>query len=174
MENPETITIAISRADGGMTVKRIILPEFGEVTPEAIEAELAKRPHMFANHLGWEIVPDDYVDANTDRTFRAAWRHNPGGPKPDHDMGKARDIQRDNLRRARANPLEALDTAYLLADEQGDQARKLDVAAQKQKLRDVTTDSRIEAAATVEELKALTLDVLTGDRMETQRERETR
>ena len=75
-------------------------------------------------------------------------------------MTAARGIHRDNLRAERAPKLAALDVAYMKALEQsGDTAA---IAAQKQALRDVTGDALIEAAATADALKALTLDVLTA------------
>ena len=172
---PEVVTVAINRADGGMTVKRIIRTEFWpleddddfpvpsfhrDVTPEFIEAELAKRPWMFANNLGWEIVPEDYIDENTEQTYRNAWKHTPGQKKPGHDMIKAKEIHRANLRIERMAELDRLDTAYMLADERGDVAGKQAIAAEKAKFRDVTADPRIEAAQTVEELLPLTLKEL--------------
>jgi hypothetical protein len=91
-----------------------------------------------------------------DRTFRGAWAFN--GAAVEIDMAAARGIHRDNLRAERAPKLAALDVAYMKALEQsGDTAA---IAAQKQALRDVTGDARIEAAATPDALKALTLDAL--------------
>ena len=93
-----------------------------------------------------------------DRTFRGAWQFN--GAAVDIDMAAARDIHRDNLRREREPKLAALDVDYMKALEQGGDTAA--IAAQKQALRDVTADARIEAAATPDELKALTLDALIG------------
>ena len=93
-----------------------------------------------------------------DRTFRGAWQFS--GSAVDIDMAAARDIHRDNLRQARKPLLDALDVDYMKALEQGGDTAA--IAAQKQVLRDVTADPRIDAAATPDELKALTLDVLTA------------
>ena len=94
----------------------------------------------------------------TDRVFRGAWQFN--GNAVEIDMAAARDIHRDNLRAERKPELEKLDVAYMKALEtNGDTAA---IAAQKQALRDVTADARIEAATTPDALKALTLDVLIG------------
>ena len=93
-----------------------------------------------------------------DRTFRGAWQFN--GAAVDIDMAAARDIHRDNLRREREPKLAALDVDYMKALEQGGDTAA--IAAQKQALRDVTADARIEAATTPDELKALTLDALIG------------
>ena len=94
----------------------------------------------------------------TDRTFRGAWQFN--GDAVEIDMVAARDIHRDNLRAERKPLLEALDVAYMRALE--DDTGTVDITAEKQALRDVTEDPRIDAAATPDELKALTLDVLTA------------
>jgi len=91
-----------------------------------------------------------------DRTFRGAWQFN--GSAVEIDMAKARDIHRDNLRAERAPKLAKLDVDYMKALEQGYVTTT--IAAEKQALRDVTADARIEAAATPDALKALTLDSL--------------
>lgn len=93
-----------------------------------------------------------------DRTFRGAWQFS--GDVVEIDMVKARDIHRDKLRAERAPRLEALDTAWFRAAETADTAAQADIAAQKQALRDVTADARIDATISPDELKALTLDAL--------------
>ena len=94
------------------------------------------------------------------RAFRNAWQF--AGPAVEVDMTKARGIQRDRLRAERAGRFAELDSEWFRADEASDAAKKADVAARKKKLRDVTADPRIEAAATPEALQALTLDALTA------------
>jgi len=93
-----------------------------------------------------------------DRTFRNAWQFK--GDAVEIDMPKARDIHRDVLRAERASKLDKLDVDWFRAVETGGDTAA--IAAEKQRLRDVTADSRIAAAKTPEELKALTLDVLIG------------
>ena len=93
-----------------------------------------------------------------DRTFRGAWQFD--GAAVEIDMAEAKEIHKDNLRAERKPLLDALDVDYMKALETGGDAAA--VAAQKQVLRDVTSDARIEAATTPEELKALTLEVLTA------------
>lgn len=93
-----------------------------------------------------------------DRTFRGAWQFD--GDAVEVDMVAARNIHRDAIRAERAPRLDALDTAWFRAAETNDTAAQTEIAAQKQALRDVTYDARIEAASTPEELKALTLDAL--------------
>jgi hypothetical protein len=75
------------------------------------------------------------------------------------DMEKARDIHRDKMRVARAPLLTTLDVAFQRALEQN--ANTATIVAQKQALRDVTSDPAIEAAQTVDQLKAVWPDILT-------------
>lgn len=70
------------------------------------------------------------------------------------NMTVARDVWRTRIRAARAPKLDALDVAYQRADEQGDGVAKQAIAAEKQALRDATSDPRIEAAATPDDLTA--------------------
>jgi len=74
------------------------------------------------------------------------------------NMEKARNIHREKMRAARAPLLAALDVAFQRALEQN--ANTATIVAQKQALRDVTSDPAIEAAQTVEELKAVWPEVL--------------
>jgi len=93
-----------------------------------------------------------------DRTFRGAWQFS--GDVVEVDMVIARDIHRDNLRLERAPQFEKLDAAWFRAAETNDTEAQASIAAQKQALRDVTSDPRIDAASRPDDLKALTLDVL--------------
>ncbi len=93
-----------------------------------------------------------------DRTFRNAWMWE--GSKIGHDMAKARDIKRAQLRKARRPLLEVLDIDYTRADERGDAEEKERIATRKQALRDVTVDPAIEAAQTPEELKQVWPEIL--------------
>ena len=95
----------------------------------------------------------------TDRTFRGAWQFNGAAVEVDMDAAKA--IHKDNLRAERKPRLEALDVAYMKALEAGSGAA--DIAAQKQTLRDITSDARIASATTPDELKALDLATLLGE-----------
>ena len=186
---PKVETVAVTREDGGVTVLRFVVEEYQKVrtlddtieravvhkplTDERVEASIAKRyepipghPSGIWNggngkrHVSWRRVANDYVDENTDRTYRNAWKDAPGRTKPDHDMVKARNLHRDILRRDRQPQLDNLDIQYVQADERNDRQAKATIAAQKQKIRDVTADPRIESAQTVDQLKALTLDAL--------------
>ncbi|HEX4843204.1 MAG TPA: hypothetical protein VFV57_05995 [Limnobacter sp.] len=71
------------------------------------------------------------------------------------NMEKARDIKRDMIRAERSPMLAALDVEFMRAVEAGDTAKQQEIAAEKQRLRDATAHPSIEAAQTVEELKAI-------------------
>lgn len=109
-------------------------------------------------NINGEVRDAASLTAPSDRTFRGAWTFN--GNAVGVDMAVARGIHRNNLRAQRSPRLEALDTAWFRAAETNDTASQADIASQKQALRDVTADPRIEAAATPDELNALTLDAL--------------
>ena len=180
--SPDVVTVAATRVDGGLTVSRFITQEYRAPTEEEIKngAPLVKIPNgkpreitpEFVNEVyarkrtggdvivSWEFVPNDYCDETTDRTFRNAWKHDRGGRKPKHDMPKAREIHRVYLRKARMAEFCRLDNDYRIADEAGDTKARKEIGALRQKFRDVTEDPRIEAAQTVEELKALRLEAL--------------
>jgi len=96
----------------------------------------------------------------TDRTFRGAWLFN--GDAVEVDMKLARDIHRETIRSERNAKFEKLDADWFRAAETNDTDAQAAIASQKQALRDVTGDDRIDAAATPDELKALTLTVLLG------------
>lgn len=146
--------IIYTRPDGGLSV---VHPVINTHPPENItEAEAEQR--------AWDRLPVDaigpqWVDSvPTDRTFRNAWVAVEG--RVDHDMSKAREIHKEALRSLRTPKLAALDVEYQRADEQGDTAKKQEIAAKKQSLRDATKHPAIVAAQTVEELKAAVPDDL--------------
>src|SRR5688572_16429081 len=127
MRQPEVVTVAVTRADGGVTVVRVITTEYGlegprwtvEPTEAYIQSVIDKYDWQGPlRPVSWRVVPNDYVNDQTDRTFRNAWKDGPR--KPDVDMPKAREIVRHRLREARAPLLDALDIAYQRADETED------------------------------------------------------
>ncbi|MEN9903425.1 MAG: hypothetical protein RL651_2089 [Pseudomonadota bacterium] len=134
--------IAVTRNDGGLSI-------YSSKHDTAEEAAVA-----LESVVPWSVVSFRQIDPGevpADRTFRNAWKAGVGSIE--HDMYKAREIHKENLRRMRAPKLALLDVAYMLADESGDTVEKQRIAAEKQKLRDVTADPAIDAAATPEELK---------------------
>ena len=95
----------------------------------------------------------------SDRTFREAWQYNEN--VIEINMTKAKEIHRDNLRAERTPRLEALDVSYMKALEAGSGAAE--IATQKQTLRDIIADARIDNAADADALKALDLATLLGE-----------
>lgn len=128
------------------------------VFSDDVAAAIAKTEQSYLNSpeiankapfKSWRIIDESEIPA--DRSYRNAWRDTGAGIE--HDMTRARDLHKDKLRREREPKLEALDVEYQRADEQGDNQKKQQIAAQKQALRDITKDPRIAAAKTIEQLK---------------------
>ena len=90
-----------------------------------------------------------------ERIFREAWSAPPEGSTViGVDMAKAKDVWRDKIRLARKQKLLDLDAAYMKALESGDTSAQSTAATKKQALRDAPANSAIEAATTVDQLKA--------------------
>ena len=68
------------------------------------------------------------------------------------DMAKAREIHKDNIRRARVDKLAELDVEFQKAQETS--ASTTDIVAKKNALRDAPAASGISTATTTDELKA--------------------
>ena len=79
------------------------------------------------------------------------------------NMDKAREIHKDNIRVARKPLLETKDVEFMRAVESADTVTQASVSAEKQALRDATSDPDIVAATTPEELKAAWKTDLLGD-----------
>lgn len=131
----------IKRADGGVSYTALrpgvepkeALAQWTEGKPAAwLPATIEPLP------TGW-LMPD--------RTFRDAVGH-------DHKvrMPLAREIHKERLRKLREPIMARLDVEYMRADEAGDTAAKLVIAAKKKLLRDVTADPAVASASTPEQL----------------------
>jgi hypothetical protein len=88
-----------------------------------------------------------------ERTLRDGWEANKDTGIISVNMDKAKDIWRDKIRQARVEPLAALDKAYMKALETS--ADTTQIIADKQALRDAPSLASIDAASTVDELKAI-------------------
>lgn len=97
---------------------------------------------------GVEYKIVDSSELPEDRTFRNAW-----GYDLKENIPKSKEIWKDKLRADRKPLLENLDVEYQKADEAGDSARKAEVAAQKQILRDIT--NLVDGCTTIEEIKSI-------------------
>lgn len=161
---PDQIKVLGTYADGGVAVIAFVTRSFRadgslhwerEPTVEAIDAECAKLSQVLPSPIvSWRIVADDAIPA--DRDYRNAWIDT--GNAVGHHMPRARELHRDKLRRAREPRLAALDVEYQRADEREDRAEKRRLAALKQALRDAPADPRIDAATTIAQLRAITLE----------------
>jgi hypothetical protein len=69
------------------------------------------------------------------------------------DISKAREIYKNRLREVRGNLFPALDIEFQRSFESG--VGKDEIAAKKQAFRDVTKDTRINSASSIDELKSL-------------------
>lgn len=147
--------IIYTRPDGGLSVVHPVINTYPQ-REQITEAEAEQR--------AWDKLPKDAINPQwvdsvpADRTFRNAWKAEGGAIV--HDMVKCRAIHRDVLRAKRQPLMAALDVEYMRADEAGDTAKKAEIAAKKQALRDVTKDPVIDAARTPEELKAIMPEAL--------------
>lgn len=94
----------------------------------------------------YKIVEDSEIPA--DRTFRNAWTFD-----LKEDIEKSKEIWKTKLRKDRAPLLSELDVEYQRADESGDAKRKSEIAAEKQKLRDVT--KLVDNCKTIEDIKKI-------------------
>lgn len=140
-------------ADGTLAVR-------GLGREETEEEFLTRVANHVASGREWRIADADALPA--DRTFRNAWTDDLDTDTVDVDMGRARDVHRAALRRARKSLLEALDVEFIRAVEDGDAQAVTRIAARKKQLRDVTKHPEIEAAETPDDLKAAGFSVLAG------------
>lgn len=132
----------IERQDGGVSVMDLV---DGADLNEAVR----KWAELDAPPVSVKPIVDE-----PDHEFFDGWKHI-GGGRVGFDMLKCREIHRKRMRLERAPKLAALDVEYQRADEVGDTQKKRHIAKEKQRLRDVTADPRIDAATTPEELKAI-------------------
>ena len=92
------------------------------------------------------------------REFRDAWEHD--GTTVIHNMARAKQIHLTHLRQARTDALYALDTDWMKAIGQKDQAAADAIEAKRQALRDSPDTLPLDAATTVEALSAIWPDGL--------------
>lgn len=132
-------------------------------TPEVIEHQILKwraldsaapRPAP----LRWYVAKPG--DVPTDRTYRNAQVAHATEAKVIHDMPMARDLHRAALRNERDPRLLKLDAEWFAATRDRDDVLLAAIDAEKQVLLDSTDDPRIEAAATIDELKVVTCERL--------------
>jgi hypothetical protein len=74
------------------------------------------------------------------------------------NVDKAKEIWKDKLREARKPVLEKLDIEYIRALEQNQDIS--DIVNKKQELRDLTSNTQLNSAQTVEEIKSFWPEIL--------------
>lgn len=151
---------AITKTDGSVSIMQTVSTLLGYVDGKEFWEKLPPESciEKWADAEQARVVSISEIDPLTipaDRTYRDAWTLGPDGI--DHRMDRARDIHRALLRVARTPLLAALDVEYQRADESGDATAKTHIARKKQALRDVTAKPEIDRAATVDELKRVTI-----------------
>ena len=92
------------------------------------------------------------VTVPANRDFRGAWSLS--GSVISEDMDKAKEIFKDKIREVRTPLLDAEDVTYMKALEAGDTDAQAASVAKKTALRDAPADAAIDAAATIDALKA--------------------
>jgi hypothetical protein len=103
--------------------------------------------------LRWFIAKDaDVPDVREYRNAQVAV-----GTKVEHDMALAKEIHREKLRNERTERLLLLDYDWMAATRAKDQAAIDAADAKKVELLNITDDPRIDAAQTIDDLKAVTL-----------------
>ncbi len=139
------------------------------VTGKNVKVEFTSTPtkyryetdEEFIERIRLKDVPSDavgvaVVDASSlpkDRAFRDAWEHD-GLGFVSVNLTKAREIHRQRIRQAREPLLSALDVAFMRALGRRNQAEVDAIEAKRQILRDAPDDPVIDAAKTIDELKA--------------------
>lgn len=156
----ETQTLVLGLKSGRAVLMDVVMVE---TTPLGVEV-FRRDPNSLktvVEQSGYDCVSWVAIDKSQipDRTFQSAWRLVDGTIAI--DMIEARAILRDRIRAARKPLMGQLDIAYQRADEVGNEALKLDIAARKAALRDCTHDPMIEAAATPEQLKQVWPEAMT-------------
>ena len=142
MARPNVTTYALVFADGSVARSQVVEGCEADAFPK-----IEGRHGRFTAH---KVEPHAFP---ADDPYRAAWRLQDAAIV--HDMPKAREVHRDILRRERKAILAALDVQFMRALEAGQDTAA--IVAEKTRLRDITADSRIEAAQTIDDLKLVQL-----------------
>ncbi len=117
------------------------------------------RPHTNIN-LGGKLYQVDRIQVPDNRVFCEAWTKNSSGAVVTVNMHKAREIQRDRIRKRRADRWGAADAAWNMAQEANDAPAMLKAGAYRQALRDAPAHTSIDSAQTPDELSAVILDAI--------------
>lgn len=138
--------ILFTNIDGSLSVVHPVCNTIGETL--TTDAEIEQR--------AWDKLPVDainpvFVDESvipTDRTFRNAWEH--GGDSVIQNITKAKTIAHDKRREARSAEFAPLDIKATIPSE----ATAAEAARQVVREKYATMQTAIDAASTVDEIKA--------------------
>lgn len=152
---PAMPLISIACDDGSV---KIVSLNF-EPIPERVDTEIAKifsNPGYTERPVSWRFISEaDLPEKLGDREFRAAWRDD--GKAIAHDMAHAREIRLATLRNERAGKLSKLDTEWMKAASQKGDVEAVEVKQQELRGFPVAIAPVLEAAETIEALKAIQL-----------------
>lgn len=165
-----TVKIAITQANDELAIMSFVTIGRGDMLPAGAEwvdkaagqwmrepnaaninMEIARAAFLSHPVKGWRIIAER--DIPEDRTYRNALRDK--GDKLDYDMPTARQLHRDMLRNARAIQFLKLDGEWMRAIGQGKTAEAESIEMERQKLRELPNDPKIDTVATVDELQTL-------------------
>lgn len=162
--SPETELIAITCADQTVAILAFVTIEYNmkgvpravhDPTDAAITAEIARASSSFDPEKrpvkSWRRIARQEIPA--DRIYRDALRD--VKRKLVHDMSTAREIHRSLLRAERGRIFPDLDGTFMRAQDTDDHAAATKVSRARKRLRELPNDPRIDAAKTIEDLKAL-------------------
>lgn len=131
----------------------------GPLSDDEFAAHILERsvPDGAANVM---VFPENWSPPDSG-IYRAAWQCVDGEVKI--GMGRAKQIHRQMLRDRRAVLFSGLDVEFIRAQEDDDREALKRIAAQKKKLRDVTSHPLIDKAETINDLETLTLEKILED-----------
>jgi hypothetical protein len=149
-----TKVIVYTRPDGEISVCHPLISQ-DDPPSFTIEDAIARALSKDVPDTALDVQVIDAAELPADRTFRRAWRQSDG--RVSIDLAKARMIHLGRLRAERDAKLAATDGLMARANERGDAAGQLKLAAQRQALRDMPIDiaAALAAAQTPEDLKAI-------------------
>ena len=145
--------IIFSNSDGTLSFIVPCLNEINPTTGQPFTIQEIADKDLPAGISTYSVVEDSVIP--TDIDFRDAWVGvgiGTTGGTISHNMTKAKEIHKNNIRAARTPLLTALDVEFQKAQETS--ANTSDIVAKKQALRDAPAASGISTASNTTELKA--------------------
>ena len=142
-QNPEDSTrVCIMMPTGEVPIGELILRHVATPCKVCDQHDIVHLDKDFVD--SWQLINDEVTGAKNVVV----------------NINNAKTQWRQKLRNERIPILQQLDIQYMRALETSDSGLAAETAAKKQRLRDAPSDVRIEAAATTDDLKRITLDSL--------------